>query len=93
MPELKQLIKNALSKEYLLNKGGRIPITFEELDKFQQQYAEILSEKYSREPAEFFTADDRHMPEKYLAIDPTVHLREFEGNYFEYMGDSVRNTI
>ena len=85
-PELKQLIKSALSKEHPLNKGGKVPITFEELDNFQQQYAEILSEKYSREPADFFTTDDRHMPEKYLAIDTTVHLREFEGNNFEYEG-------
>ena len=38
-PELKQLIKNALSKEYPLNKGGRVPITFGELDSFHQQYA------------------------------------------------------
>lgn len=59
---------------------------FEELDNFQQQYAEILSEKYSRDPADFFTTDDRHMPEEYLAIAPTAHLREFEGNYFEYEG-------
>ena len=26
------------------------------------------------------------MPEEYLATDPTVHLREFEGRYFEFEG-------
>ena len=85
-PELKKLIEKALSKEHPLNKGGHVPITFEELDDFQHQYAEILSEKYTRNVTSFFTIDDRYMPEKYLAIDPTVHLRSFEGKYFEYDG-------
>lgn len=85
-PELKNLIEKSLAKEYPLNKGGRVPVTFEELDNFQHQYAEILSKKYSRNATSFFTVDDIHMPEKYLAIDPTVHLRSFEGSYFEYNG-------
>ena len=85
-PELKKLIEKSLSKEHPLNKGGRVPVTFEELDNFQHQYAEILSKKYSRNATSFFTVDDRHMPEKYLAIDPTVHLRSFEGSHFEYDG-------
>lgn len=85
-PELKNLIEKSLSKEYPLNKGGRVPATFEQLDNFQHQYAEILSKKYSRNATSFFTSDDRHVPEKYLAIDSTVHLRSFEGNHFEYDG-------
>ena len=85
-PELKKLIEKSLSKEYPLNKGGQVPVTFEELNNFQHQYAEILSEKYSRNTTSFFTVDDRHMPEKYLAIDSTVHMRSFEGNHFEYDG-------
>jgi len=83
-PELKKLIEKALSTEYPLNSAGRTPITFEQLDKFQNQYAEILSEKYSRNSTSFFSTDDRHMPEKFLVIDESVHLRSFEGNYFEY---------
>ncbi len=86
MPELKKLIEKSLSKEYPLNKGGRVPVTFEELDSFQHQYADILSKKYSRNSTSFFTIDDRHMPEKYLVVDSTVHLRSFEGRHFEYGG-------
>ncbi|QMU55190.1 MAG: hypothetical protein GKS07_10035 [Nitrosopumilus sp.] len=77
--ELKNLIEKSLLKEYPLNTGGRVHVTFEELDNFQHQYAKILSEKYSRNVTSFFTSDDRHMPEKYLVIDSTVHLRSFEG--------------
>lgn len=84
MPELKKLIEKALSKKYPLNEVGHAPITIEELDNFQHQYAEILSEKYSRDSASFFTIDDNHMPEEYLAIDPLVHLRTFQPNFFKY---------
>ena len=86
LPELRQLIEEALSKEYPLNEVGRVPISFEELDAFQQEYAEILAAKYSRDPESFFDIDDRQMPEKYLAKDPDIHLRTFEGRYFEYNG-------
>ena len=86
LPELRQLIEESLSMKYPLNEVGRVLITFEELDKFQQQYADILSEKYSRDSASFFEIDDRQMPEKYLEIDPDVYLRTFEGRYFEYDG-------
>lgn len=85
-PELKKLITQSLSKGYPLNDVGRVPITFEDLNNFHYQYAEILAEKYSKNPKDFFKTDNRHMPEEYLAKDPNVHLRTFEGNYFEYEG-------
>ena len=86
LPELRHLIEEALSKEYPLNEVGRVPITFEELNVFQYQYAEILAAKYSRDSESFFNTDDRQMPEKYIEKDPDVHLRAFEGGYFEYNG-------
>ncbi|MCE2504921.1 MAG: hypothetical protein J4F36_00290 [Nitrosopumilaceae archaeon] len=85
-PELKNLIEKALSEEYPLNRVGRVPISFEELDNFHHQYAEILAAKYSRNSTDYFTVDKQHMPEKYLAISPSTHLRTFEGSYFEYDG-------
>lgn len=85
-PELKKLIEKALSKQYPLNEVGRVPITLEDLDAFQQQYSKILAEKYSKNSTDFFTVDDRYMPEEYLAKEPTVHLRTFEGSFFEYGG-------
>jgi hypothetical protein len=84
VPELKKLIEKALSKEYPLNEVGRVPITLEELYNFQQQYSEILAEKYSKNSTDFFTTNDKYMPEEYLAIDPTVHLRTLEAHFFEY---------
>ena len=82
-PELKKLIEKALSKEYPLNEVGRVPITYEELYNFQQQYSEILAEKYSKNSTDFFTTNN-DIKEEYLAIDPTVYLRTLEARFFEY---------
>ena len=86
-PELKGLIHEALSKEYPLNTEGSVLVSFEDLDNFQHQYAEILAEKYSKNSTDFFTIEDGLVPEKYLAIDPTAHRRMFDGRYFEYNGE------
>lgn len=85
-PELKKLIEKAFSKNPPLNEVGRVPITFDQLNRFQQQYAQILADKYSRNSTSFFSANSKGMPEKFLEIDPSVHLRSFEGRYFEYKG-------
>ena len=73
--------------EYPLNTEGSVLISFEDLDNFQHQYAEILAEKYSKNSTDFFTIEDELVPEKYLAIDPTAHRRIFDGRYFEYNGE------
>ncbi|MCH7559859.1 MAG: hypothetical protein IIC67_00565 [Thaumarchaeota archaeon] len=83
VPKLKELIDKSLTKEFPANPTGTISITYEELYNFQQQYSEILAEKYSKNPTDFFTAN-YDIREEYLAIDSAVYLRSFEGRYFEY---------
>ena len=85
-PELKNLIDKAMSSEFPRNESGRVPITFEELDNFQNQYATILSKKYNRNLESFFSVVDGSMPEEFLTKDPNVYLRTFEGGYFELEG-------
>ena len=85
VPKLKELIDKSLTKEFPANPTGTISITYEELYNFQQQYSEILAEKYSKNPTDFFTAN-YDIREEYLAVDSTVYLRSFEGRYFEYDG-------
>ncbi len=83
VPKIKKLIEKSLTKEFPANPTGTVPITYEELYNFQQQYSKILSEKYSRNATDFFTAN-HDIREEYLTIDPTAYLRSFEGRYFEY---------
>ena len=84
VPKLKDLINTSLSKEFPKNKVGTTPISYEQLDNFQLQYADILSEKYSRNPTIFF--EKRNVSEKQLLLEPTLYLRQFEAYYFEYDG-------
>jgi len=83
VPKIKELIDKSLTKEFPANPTGTVSITYEELYNFQQQFSEILAGKYSRNSTHFFTAN-YDIREEYLAIDPTVYLRSFEGRYFEY---------
>jgi len=85
VPKIKELIDKSLTKEFPANSIGTVSITYEELYNFQLQYSEILAKKYSKNSTHFFTAD-YEIREEYLAIDPTVYLRSFEGRYFEYDG-------
>ena len=84
---LKIIIEKALSMEYPLNDIGKTSITFKELDKFQKQYAEILSEKYSKLSTEFFSTT-KHLGGGYLTT--TIYVRTFEARYFEYDGKQYR---
>ncbi len=83
VPKIKELIDKSLTKKFPANPTGTVSITYEELYNFQQQYSEILAEKYSKNSTQFFTANN-DIREEYLAIDPTVYLRSFDGRYFEY---------
>jgi len=84
---LKIIIERALSMEYPLNDIGKTSITFKELDKFQKQYAEILSEKYSKLSTEFFSTTE-HLGGGYMTT--TIYVRTFEARYFEYDGKQYR---
>lgn len=83
VPKIKELIEKSLAKEFPANSVGTAPITYEELYNFQQEYSEILSEKYSKRSTDFFTAN-YDINEKYLEIYPNAYLRSFDGRYFEY---------
>ena len=85
VPKIKELIEKSLMEEFPSNPVGTVSITYDELYDFQQQYSEILAEKYSRDAADFFTTD-YDINEKYLEIEPAAYLRSFEGRYFEYDG-------
>ncbi|WP_179366206.1 hypothetical protein [Nitrosarchaeum sp. AC2] len=82
VPKVKELINKALSKEFPKNKGGTASISYEQLDNFQLQYANILAEKYSRNSTSFFEKQD--VSEKQLLLEPSLYLRQFEAYYFEY---------
>ena len=82
VPKVKDLINKALSKEFPKNKGGTAPISYEQLDNFQLQYADILAGKYSRNSTSFFKKLD--VSEKQLLLEPSLYLRQFEAYYFEY---------
>ncbi len=82
VPKVKDLINKALSLEFPKNKAGTAPISYEQLDNFQLQYAHILAEKYSRNSTSFFEKQD--VSEKQLVLEPTLYLRQFEAYYFEY---------
>ena len=84
VPELRELIHKALSKEYPLNTVGGVPVTFENLDRFQRQYAEILAAKYSKNSADFFTYDYSFASDEDLADNSTHYIRVLECGYFEY---------
>jgi len=69
VPKVKDLINKALSKEFPKNKGGTAPISYEQLDNFQLQYADILAGKYSRNSTSFF--------KKIRCIRKTTFVRTF----------------
>ena len=83
VPKIKELIEKSLTKEFPANPVGTASITYEELYNFQQEYSEILSQKYSKNSTDFFTAN-YDINEEYLEIYPNAYLRSFEGRYFEY---------
>jgi len=82
VPKVKDLINKALSKEFPKNRDGTAPISYEQLDNFQLQYANILAEKYLRNSTSFF--EKRDVSEKQLLLEPSLYLRQFEAYYFEY---------
>lgn len=82
VPKIKELIEKSLTKKFPKNKGGTAPISYEQLDNFQLQYANILEEKYSRNSTSFF--EKRDVSEKQLLLEPSLYLRQFEAYYFEY---------
>lgn len=87
---LKIIIEKALSTEYPLNDIGKTSITFKDLDNFQKQYAEILSEKYSKPSTEFFSTT-KHLGGGYMTtIEGEYSIRTFEARYFEYDGKQYR---
>ena len=86
VPELRELIRKALSKEYPLNAAGNVPVTFENMDSFQHQYAGILAAKYSKDPADFFTYKYISASGEDLAGSLTHYVRVFECDHFEYDG-------
>ena len=63
-----------------------VPVTFENMDSFQHQYAGILAAKYSKDPADFFTYKYISASGEDLAGSLTHYVRVFECDHFEYDG-------
>ena len=84
VPKIKELIEKSLTKEFPVNRTGKVLSDKDTLKKYHQYYAIILAEKYSKDPEEFVRILPAHPSD--LEEYPDTYKYEFDGDYFEYNG-------
>ncbi len=84
VPKIRELIDMAVTEKFPLNESGHLVSTVETLMEYHRYYANILAEKYSKDPDDFFRTSSvsAHTLEKY----PDAYRYEFDGAYYEYKG-------